>query len=198
MCLKSTNFSYGGNFYEQKESAVMSSPVSTWWPTPTWSFLKSWHWRWHRQDPGCGRGMLMTLDVHCGTGRRWDTPFATQERRAWQPGCLCLQEANMHTDWCLHFEFHHLTHAKSGVEMSLWQGHRDQHTRGTTFRRQLTTLLEFSRRTVTLSCKLYLQRLYPTHTLNSKHEQPWQGTAKGMWLGWMRTSGEFAGSSASE
>ena len=29
MCLKSTNFSYGGNFYEQKESAVMSSPVST-------------------------------------------------------------------------------------------------------------------------------------------------------------------------
>ena len=29
MCLKSTNFSYGGNFCEQKESAVMSSPVST-------------------------------------------------------------------------------------------------------------------------------------------------------------------------
>ena len=28
MCLKSTYFSYGGNFYEQKEGAAMGSPVS--------------------------------------------------------------------------------------------------------------------------------------------------------------------------
>ena len=28
MCLKSTYFSYGGNFYEQKEGVVMGSPVS--------------------------------------------------------------------------------------------------------------------------------------------------------------------------
>ena len=28
MCLKSTYFSYGGNFYEQKEGAVMGSPIS--------------------------------------------------------------------------------------------------------------------------------------------------------------------------
>ena len=28
MCLKSTCFSHGGNYYEQKESAAMGSPVS--------------------------------------------------------------------------------------------------------------------------------------------------------------------------
>ena len=28
MCLKSTYFSYGGSFYEQKEGAAMGSPVS--------------------------------------------------------------------------------------------------------------------------------------------------------------------------
>ena len=28
MCLRSTNFSYGGNFYEQNEGAAMGSPVS--------------------------------------------------------------------------------------------------------------------------------------------------------------------------
>ena len=28
MCLNSTYFSYGGNFYEPKEGAVMGSPVS--------------------------------------------------------------------------------------------------------------------------------------------------------------------------
>ena len=28
MCLKSTYFSYGGNFFEQKEGPVMGSPVS--------------------------------------------------------------------------------------------------------------------------------------------------------------------------
>ena len=28
MCLKSTYFSFGGNFYEQKEGAAMGSPVS--------------------------------------------------------------------------------------------------------------------------------------------------------------------------
>ena len=73
----------------------------------------------HRPEPGCGRGMLMTLSassgkarprnfftistgqadhqVHGGAGRRRDTPFprhATQEKKRWQPGCLCLQEAH--------------------------------------------------------------------------------------------------------
>ena len=37
-----------------------------WWPTSTWSSLRTWHWRRHRPDPGCGRGMLMTLSASSG------------------------------------------------------------------------------------------------------------------------------------
>ena len=37
-----------------------------WWTTSTWSSLRSLHWRRHQPDPGCGRGMLMTLSASSG------------------------------------------------------------------------------------------------------------------------------------
>ena len=91
--------------------------------------------------PGCGSGMLMTLSassgraqpknsytisigwgqadhqVHCGAGRRWDTPVpqhVTQKERGWKPRQLYLPEA-MHMDGYLHFESHHPAHMKRGV-----------------------------------------------------------------------------------
>ena len=66
MCLKSTYFSYGESFYEQKEGAAMGSPVSAVVANLYMEFFRSWHWRRHRPDPGCGRGMLMTLSASSG------------------------------------------------------------------------------------------------------------------------------------
>ena len=62
MCLRSTYFSFGENFYEQKVQRWAPRSL-LWWPTSTWSSLRSWHWRRRRPDPGCGRGMLMTLSA---------------------------------------------------------------------------------------------------------------------------------------
>ena len=43
MCLKSTYFSFGGNFYEQVWRWAPQSLL--WWPTSTWSSLRSWYWK---------------------------------------------------------------------------------------------------------------------------------------------------------
>ena len=96
-----------------------------WWPTSTWSSLRSWHWRrhWrrHQPDPGCGRGMLMTLSASSGRAQlknsytiamgsgRPSTSLWSRKRmvhshsltrysgeRGWQPGRLYLQEAPTH------------------------------------------------------------------------------------------------------
>ena len=47
MCLRSVYFSYGGNFYEQKEGMAMGSPVCAVVANLSWNSLRSWHWRWH-------------------------------------------------------------------------------------------------------------------------------------------------------
>ena len=59
----STYFSYGGNFYEQKEGEAMGSPISAVVDNLYMSSLRNLHCRQYRLDPGCGRGMLMTLSV---------------------------------------------------------------------------------------------------------------------------------------
>ena len=46
MYLRSTYFSFGENFYEEKEGVAMGSPVSGVGPTSTSSLLRSWYWRW--------------------------------------------------------------------------------------------------------------------------------------------------------
>ena len=77
--------------------------------------------------------------VHGGAGRRRGTPFprhVTQEKKKWQPGCLCLQEAHayrpvsplqvpssvyrkpMHTDQYIYFKSHHLTDVNVSVMKS--------------------------------------------------------------------------------
>ena len=46
MCLKSTYFSYGGSFYEQKEGMVMASPVYA----VLANIFEELHWGWHQTD----------------------------------------------------------------------------------------------------------------------------------------------------
>ena len=96
-----------------------------WWPTSTWSSLRSWHWRRHRPDPGCGRGMLMTLSASSGRAQPKNSytistgsgrPSSSLLRRR-EDGSLdvSIYRKSTHTDWYLHFESHHPTHVKRGV-----------------------------------------------------------------------------------
>ena len=51
----------------------------------------------NRETPSPSQRGQANHQVHGGAGRRRDTPFpwhTTQEKRGWQPGCLCLQEAH--------------------------------------------------------------------------------------------------------
>ena len=120
MCLKSTYFTFEGNFYEQKEGVAMGSPVSAVVANLYMEFFEELVLEMAPTRPrlrkryvdgtfyilmkGSTEELLHQLNwgqadhhVHGGTGRRRGTPFprhATQEKRGWQPGCLCLQEAH--------------------------------------------------------------------------------------------------------
>ena len=73
MCLKSTYFSFGGTFMSRRKGWrwVPWSPL--WWPTSTWSSLRSWYWRWHRPDPDCWWYFL-----HPQEGLNRGTPLPSQ------------------------------------------------------------------------------------------------------------------------
>ena len=60
LCLKSTYFSYGGKFYEQREGAAVGSPVSAVVANLYMEFSRSWLLSQHLLDPVCGSGMWMT------------------------------------------------------------------------------------------------------------------------------------------
>ena len=53
-------FSYGGEFYEQREGATMGSPVSAVVANLSMEFSRSWLWSRHPLDPVFGSGMWMT------------------------------------------------------------------------------------------------------------------------------------------
>ena len=98
MCLKSTYFSFGGNFYEQKEGAAMGSPVSAAVANLYMEFFEELAletvltrprlWKRYVDDTFCilRKGSTEELlhhlnggqtdhQVHGGAGRRRDTPF---------------------------------------------------------------------------------------------------------------------------
>ena len=77
-------------------------------------------------------------------------PFLDTLLRRTEDGSLdvSVYRKPTHTDQYLHLQSHHLTHVKRGVVRSLHD--RAREIISTTFRRQLTTLLESSSKTVTL------------------------------------------------
>ena len=66
MCLRSTYFSYGDEFYEQREGAAMGLPASAVVANHIiWSSLRSWLSSQHL-GPGCGSGMWMAHATSLG------------------------------------------------------------------------------------------------------------------------------------
>ena len=166
MCLKSTYFSYGGNFYEQKEGAAMCSSVSAVVANLYMEFFEELAletaptrprlWKRYVDDTFCilRKGSTKEFLYHLnrvrptikftveqeedGTLLFLDTLFRMREDGSLD---VSVYRKPTHTDRYLHFESHHPAHVKRGVVRS---AHR------TTFRRKLTTLLESSSRMVTL------------------------------------------------
>ena len=60
LCLKSTYFSYNGEFYEQRQWAAMGSPVSAVVANLFMKFFEELVWSQLPQDQGVGSGMWTT------------------------------------------------------------------------------------------------------------------------------------------
>ena len=166
-------------------------PSLLWWPTSTWSSLRSWHWRRHRPDPGCGRGMLMTLSapsrraqlknsytISMGSGRPssslWSrkrmghshslTHYSGGERM----GSLdvSIYRKPTHTDRYLHFESHHPTHVKRGVVRCL-------HDRA----REIISTQDNLQKEVDHLARVLKQNGYPANFICNASTPPMQETA---------------------
>ena len=155
MCLKSTYFSYGGNFYEEKEGVVMCSPVSAMVANLYVEFFEELAletaptrprlWKRYVDDTFCIlrkgstkellhhlNGVRPTIKFTVEQEEDGTLPFLDMLLRRREDGSLNISvyRKPMHTDQYLHFESHLLTHVKRGCgEMSPQQGQRDhQHT----------------------------------------------------------------------
>ena len=140
MCLKSTYFSFGGNFYEQKEGAAMGSPVSAVVANLYMEFFEELAletaptrprlWKRCVDDTFCilRKGSTEELLHHLNGVRRTikftveqeedgTLPFLDTLLRRRRDGSLdvSVYRKPTHTDRYLHFESHHPTHVKRGV-----------------------------------------------------------------------------------
>ena len=147
-----------------------------WWPTSTWSSLRSWHWRRHRPDPGCGRGMLMTLSassgraqlknsstISVGSGRQSSSLLRRREDGSLD---VSIYRKPTHTDRYLHFESHHLTHVKRGVVRCL-------HDRA----REIISTQENLQKEVDHLARVLKQNGYPANFIHNASAPPMQETA---------------------
>ena len=140
MCLRSTYFSFGGNFYEQKEGAAMGSPVSAVVANLYMEFFEELAldtaptrprlWKRYVDDTFCilRKGSTKEL-LHHLNGVRPTIKFTVEQEedgtlpfldtllRRREDGSLdvSVYRKPMHTDRYLHFESHHPTHVKRGV-----------------------------------------------------------------------------------
>ena len=168
MCLKSTYLSYGGDFYEQKEGAVMGSPVSAVVANLYMEFFEELAletaptrprlWKRYVEDTFCIlrkdsteellhhlNGVRPIIKLTAEQEEDGTLPFLNALLRRREDGSLnvSIYRKLMHTDRYFHFNSHHLTHVKRGVVRCLHNRAREIAAHRTTFRRKLTTLLEF-------------------------------------------------------
>ena len=140
MCLRSTYFSFGGNFYEQKEGAAMGSPVSAVVANLYMEFFEELAlgtaptrprlWKRYVDDTFCilRKGSTEELLHHLNRVRPTikftveqeedgTLPFLDTLLRRREDGSLdvSVYRKPTHTDRYLHFESHHPTHVKRGV-----------------------------------------------------------------------------------
>ena len=140
MRLRSTYFSFGGNFYEQKEGAAMGSPVSAVVANLCMEFFEELAletvptrprlWKRYVDDTFCilRKGSTKELLRHLNRVRPTikftveqeedrALPFLDTLLRRREDGSLDVSfyRKPTHTDLYLHFESHHPTHVKRGV-----------------------------------------------------------------------------------
>ena len=139
MCLKSTYFSYGGNFYEQKDGAALGSPISAVVTNLYMEFFEELAletaptrprlWKRYVDDTFCilRKGSTKKLFCHLN-GVRPTIKFTVEQEEDRTLLFLNLlfrrEDGNLdvsiyrkptHTDWYLHFESRHPTHVKRRV-----------------------------------------------------------------------------------
>ena len=154
MCLKSTYFSYGGSFYEQKEGAVMGSPVSAVVANLYMEFFEELALEWTPTRPRLWiryvddifcilrkssteellhhlNGVRPTIKFTVERKEDGTLPFLDTLLRRREDGTLdvSIYRKPTHTDRYLHFESHHPTLVKRGVVRCL-QGQRDHQHAG--------------------------------------------------------------------
>lgn len=150
LCLRSTYFSYGGEFYEQREGAAMGSPVSAVVANLYMEFFeelalesapsKPRLWKRYVDDTCC---ILRTSDVdglldHLNNIRptikftmelegAGSLPFLDTKVTRVANGKLDITvfRKKTHTDRYLHFESHHPTHVKRGTVRCLYDRARN-------------------------------------------------------------------------
>ena len=140
MCLRSTYFSFGGNFYEQKEGAAMGSPVSAVVANLYMEFFEKLAletaptrprlWKRYVDDTFCIlrkgsteevlhhlNGVRPTIKFTVEQEEDGKLPFLNTLLRRRRDGSLdvSVYRKPTHTDRYLHFESHHPTHVKRGV-----------------------------------------------------------------------------------
>ena len=140
MCLKSIYFSFGGNFYEQKEGAAMGSPVSAVVANLYMEFFEELAletaltrprlWKRCVDDTFyiLRKGSIEALLRHLNGVRPiikftveqeedGTLPFLGTLLRRREDGSLDLSvyRKPIHMDWYLHFDSHHPTHVKRGL-----------------------------------------------------------------------------------
>ena len=111
-----------------------------WWPTSTWSSLRSWHWRGSTEELLCHlNGVRPTIKFTVEQEEDGALPFLDTLLRRREDGSLdvSVYRKPTHTDRYLHFESHHPTHVKRGVVSMIGSG--GSSARRITFRRKLTT-----------------------------------------------------------
>jgi hypothetical protein len=150
LCLRSTYFSYGGEFYEQREGAAMGSPVSAVVANLYMEFFEELalesapsrprFWKRYVDDTCC---ILKTGDVdgllnHLNSIRptikftmeleeEGSLPFLDTRVTRLANGKLdiTVYRKKTHTDRYLHFESHHPTHVKRGTVRCLYDRARN-------------------------------------------------------------------------
>ena len=140
MCLRCTYFSFGGNFYEQKEGAVMGSLVFAVVANLHMEFFEELAletaptrprlWKRYVDDTFCIlrkgsteellhhlNGVRPTIKFTVEQEEDGTLPFLDTLLRRRRDGSLdvSVYRKPTHTDWYLHFESHHPTHVKRGV-----------------------------------------------------------------------------------
>ena len=191
MCLKSTYFTFEGNFYEQKEGVAMGSPVSAVVANLYMEFFEELVLEMAPTRPRLRKRYVDGTFYILMKGSteellhqlNWDRPTTTFTVEQEEDGALpfldtllrrredgsldvSVYRKPMHTDQYLHFESHHPTHVKRGVVRCL-------HDRA----RGIISMQDNLQKEVDHLARVLKQNGYPVNFIRNVSAPPTQETA---------------------